>query len=94
MVLVRVRSDAVVEEIDHGEGVAPVDREAIFEPFWRKSEVTLGSGLVLAIAKELMAKLHGRIWIDDTPGGGATFKLLFPATILHERFDRSSRSQL
>ncbi len=37
-VVVRVLVDAVVEVVDHGDGVAPSDREMIFEPFWRKSE--------------------------------------------------------
>ena len=77
-VVVRVREDAAVEVVDHGEGVAEFDRELIFEPFWRKSEATPGTGLGLAIAKELTEILGGRIWIEDTPGGGATFKLSFP----------------
>ena len=77
-VVVRVGEDATVEVIDHGEGVAESDRELIFEPFWRKNEATPGTGLGLAIAKELTETLGGRIWIEDTPGGGATFKLSFP----------------
>jgi signal transduction histidine kinase len=72
---VRVSADAVVEVVDHGEGVALSDREMIFEPFWRKSEATPGTGLGLAIAKELIEKLGGRIWVEETPHGGATFKL-------------------
>jgi two-component system, OmpR family, sensor kinase len=79
-IIVRVIQDATVEVIDHGEGVAGDDREMIFEPFWRKSEATPGSGLGLAIAKELMETLGGRIWIEDTLGGGATFKLSFSRT--------------
>ena len=74
----RVGADAIVEVIDHGEGVAEMDRELIFEAFWRKSEQTPGAGLGLAIAKELMGALGGRIWVEETPGGGATFKLSFP----------------
>jgi signal transduction histidine kinase len=76
-----VRVDGTtIAVIDHGEGVPLEDRETIFEPFWRKSETTPGSGLGLAIARELMDKLGGRIWVEDTPGGGATFKLWFPET--------------
>ena len=78
-VIVRVREDAAVEVVDHGEGVAESDRELIFEPFWRKNEATPGTGLGLAISKELTEILGGRIWVEDTPGGGATFKLWFPA---------------
>ena len=77
-VVVRVGEDATVEVIDHGEGVAESDRELIFEPFWRKNEATPGTGSGFAIAKELTETLGGRIWIEDTPGGGATFKLSFP----------------
>lgn len=47
----------------------------IFEPFWRGSESTPGAGLGLAIAKELIDKHDGRIWVEETLGGGATFKI-------------------
>ena len=77
-VLVRIRHNAVIEVIDHGEGVDISDSEMIFEPFWRKSEAAPGTGLGLAITKELVEKHHGRLWVEATPGGGATFKLSFP----------------
>lgn len=67
----------LVSVVDHGEGVAPEHREMIFEPFWRKDETTPGTGLGLAIAKEIMNAHGGRIWVEDTPGGGATFNLYF-----------------
>ena len=76
-VIVRMDGRAGVQVEDHGKGVASKDREWIFEPFWRESESTPGAGLGLAIAKDLMEKLGGRIWVEDTPGGGATFKLSF-----------------
>jgi signal transduction histidine kinase len=74
-VQVCVKPGAKVEFIDYGEGVTPEDREMIFEPFWRKSEVTTGTGLGLAIVKDLVDALGGRITVADTPGGGATFKV-------------------
>jgi signal transduction histidine kinase len=67
-----------VEVVDHGEGVAVEDREKIFEPFWRRSDAHPGTGLGLTIAKELMEALGGQIWVEETPDGGATFKLRFP----------------
>ncbi|MGJ0622626.1 MAG: sensor histidine kinase [Methylocystis sp.] len=79
VVRVRVQDDATIEVIDHGEGIAESDRGMIFEPFWRKSEASPGTGLGLAIAKEIVDAHGGRIWVEDTPGGGATFKLWFPA---------------
>ncbi len=80
-VIVRVTADATVEVVDHGEGVAPADREKIFEPFWRKSDATPGTGLGLAISRELIDKLGGRIWVEETPGGGATFKIALPPVV-------------
>lgn len=80
-VMVRVDRNATIEVIDHGPGIAVEDRQAIFEPFWRKREDASGAGLGLAIAKELVTKLKGKIWVDDTPGGGATFKMSLPPVI-------------
>jgi signal transduction histidine kinase len=80
---VRVNEDATVEVIDHGEGVAETDRELVFEPFWRKTNAKPGTGLGLAIAREIVAAHGGRIWVEDTPGGGATFKLSFRSAILN-----------
>ncbi|WP_400770816.1 sensor histidine kinase [Methylosinus sporium] len=77
-VLARVRPGAIVEIVDHGEGVEESDREIVFEPFWRKSEMTPGTGLGLAIAKELIDAHGGTIDVTETPGGGATFKISLP----------------
>jgi two-component system, OmpR family, sensor kinase len=78
VVLVSIGDGGMIAIVDHGEGVAPENREIIFEPFWRKSESTPGTGLGLAIAKEIVELHGGRIWVEETPGGGATFTLLFP----------------
>ena len=77
-VVVKVEADGRLAIADHGDGVAEQDREAIFEPFWHKRESAPGSGLGLAISKEVMDALGGDIWVESTPGGGATFKLFFP----------------
>lgn len=76
-VLISLGEDATVSIADHGEGIPERDRTLAFEPFWRKKSVGAGSGLGLAIAKELMEQHEGRIWIEETPGGGATFKVAF-----------------
>lgn len=76
-VLIRCRRNGVVEVIDHGSGIMLEDREKIFEPFWRKCEATPGAGLGLSITKEILDAHGGEIRIEETPGGGATFILLF-----------------
>jgi two-component system OmpR family sensor kinase len=77
-VLVRVGADGSVAVSDHGEGIAPADRARVFEPFWRKNEASPGAGLGLAISREIMDAHGGRIALEETPGGGATFVLSFP----------------
>jgi signal transduction histidine kinase len=79
-IIVRVTAEGRVTIADHGEGVAVAHREMIFEPFWRKSESSPGAGLGLAIAKEIVDAHRGRIWVEETEGGGATFALAFPRT--------------
>jgi signal transduction histidine kinase len=77
-VVVRITQGGSVDVIDHGEGVAECDRKLIFEPFWRKSEATPGAGLGLAIVRELVELHAGAISVEETPGGGATFKVKLP----------------
>ena len=67
--------------VDHGPGIPEGERERVFDKFYRlgrKSDVK-GSGLGLAVTKGFVEAHEGRIWIDETPGGGATFCLDLPA---------------
>lgn len=67
---------------DTGEGVAPDDRERIFERFARGSSAQRtrsdGAGLGLAIARAIAHAHDGHLELRDTPGGGATFVLSLP----------------
>lgn len=76
-VLLRLRESGELDIVDHGGGVAIADRDLIFEPFWRKDELTPGTGLGLSIAKEIIEAHGGRIWVEETPGGGATFSIRY-----------------
>ena len=78
VVIVRVSPGVMIEVVDHGDGVAHEMREMIFEPFWRGENTSQGAGLGLATVKELMALHLGAIDVEDTPRGGATFKLMLP----------------
>ncbi|MFM1993467.1 MAG: hypothetical protein RL537_156 [Actinomycetota bacterium] len=66
-----------VSVIDRGEGVPEGLREKIFDRFYRidnsRNRETGGSGLGLAIAKSIIDAHEGKIWVEETPGGGATF---------------------
>jgi two-component system, OmpR family, sensor kinase len=74
---------AEIDVIDHGPGVPVEQRDRIFERFHRadptRSRDQGGSGLGLSIASAVVNAHGGRISVDDTPGGGATFRIELPA---------------
>ncbi len=79
----RVGDRAVVACIDHGCGIPREHWPRIFERFYRinkeRSRSLGGTGLGLAIVKHIMQLHRGSVEIDETPGGGATFRLTLPA---------------
>ena len=66
---------------DSGPGVAPGDREKIFEPFYTTKEPGRGTGLGLAIVARSVHEMGGVVWVDGAREGGAAFKLFFPIAI-------------
>lgn len=68
-----------VRVVDHGPGIAPADREAVFERFQRGVHGSPGWGLGLSTARQLAATMGLELRLSDTPGGGATFALSVPA---------------
>ena len=74
---------AVIVVIDHGPGIAPDHAQRIFERFHRsdpgRSRDQGGSGLGLSIVDAVVTAHGGTIRVDDTPGGGATFRIELPA---------------
>jgi signal transduction histidine kinase len=71
------RTEVEVRVVDNGEGVTEDVRHAMFEPRIGRSRGGLGLGL--AISHNLIEAHGGRIRIEDTPGGGATFCFTVPA---------------
>ncbi len=74
--------EAVIEVADHGIGIPPDHRKRIFERFYRvdgsRSRELGGTGLGLAIVKHICQLHHGSAEVDETPGGGCTFRLRLP----------------
>lgn len=75
-------SDAVLEVTDTGPGIPETERPLVWERFYRGSSGRLadGSGIGLAVVKELVDAHGGRISVDDTPGGGTRFIVHLPQT--------------
>ena len=76
--------DFVIRIADHGDGIPESLRDKVFERFYRadnsRNRDTGGSGLGLAIAKSIVTAHQGKIWAEETEGGGATFVIEIPRT--------------
>lgn len=60
---------------DHGVGIPEAERSRIFEVFYRGStgRAQVGSGVGLATVQKIARHYGGNVWVEETPGGGATF---------------------
>ncbi len=65
--------------VDHGMGVPPAERDALFTPFNRitaaRASGVEGTGFGLYITRRIVVAHGGTIEYRETPGGGATFEV-------------------
>ncbi|MEB2283543.1 MAG: hypothetical protein B6D46_07215 [Polyangiaceae bacterium UTPRO1] len=74
---------------DDGPGVAPDERERIFEPF--VTTKANGTGLGLPVTRQIVADHGGTIAVETGPAGGATFRVRLPLVLPSaERRDRAA----
>ena len=73
---------------DEGPGVTPELRGSIFEPFRQgpgRGMQTPGTGIGLSLVQRF-AELHGgRSWVEERPGGGASFRVFLPGRAAEEQ---------
>ena len=89
----RRRDDTVEVTVDdEGIGIPQSEQARIFAKFYRAESggrdlASGGTGLGLFIAKELLAAMHGRIWVRSSDGRGSTFAFSLPSSspVLSER---------
>jgi two-component system phosphate regulon sensor histidine kinase PhoR len=84
-VVVHVRADTenvLVEVEDHGPGIPTQDRNRIFERFYKvdraRSRGRGGTGLGLAIARHIVDRHGGHIWVQSEEGSGSSFFVSLP----------------
>lgn len=71
---------------DRGAGIAPDDRERVFERFYQTTEGRAvpgrGVGLGLTICREIVQAHGGNIRVEDNEGGGTIFRVSLPGVEL------------
>lgn len=65
---------------DNGIGMDEDVQRRLFEPFFTTKGVGEGTGLGLSITQGIIAKHHGQIHLESTPGVGSTFIITLPVT--------------
>jgi len=75
-------SEAAIEIEDNGPGIPALDRERIFERFYRvdrgRARELGGAGLGLAIARWSVDANRGRIEVESEEGKGSLFRIVLP----------------
>ena len=79
----RSGDDILISVSDGGPGIPENAHEVIFDRFTRLgnhlTREVPGTGLGLHIARRLVETMGGRIWVESSPGAGATFRFTLPA---------------
>lgn len=63
---------------DDGGGVPAQDRARLFDPFFTTKPAGQGTGLGLSVALSAVTEHGGRIHVEDSPLGGARFRISLP----------------
>ncbi|WP_343563961.1 substrate-binding domain-containing protein [Sphingobacterium sp.] len=69
--------------LDNGLGIAPIDIEHIFDPFYQGTGSRNGSGIGLAYVKQIVELHHGQITASSKLGHGSIFTLRMPIGNTH-----------
>ena len=64
---------------DSGKGLPPGQLDRVFERGWQADPKAGGKGLGLYISRRIVEAHGGTMWVESTPGRGATFHLVLPA---------------
>ncbi|HWT24948.1 MAG TPA: anti-sigma factor antagonist [Solirubrobacteraceae bacterium] len=77
--------EAVLQVSDSGIGIAPEHLGRVFDRFWRdaraRERVAEGSGVGLALVRDLALAHDGRVEVESRPGKGSAFSVLLPIAV-------------
>lgn len=73
----------MIRVIDNGKGISKNHIEHIFDPFYQGAYSTGGSGLGLALVKEIIELHHGQVTVSSKENEGTSFTLRLPVGDTH-----------
>ena len=88
---IRTRADlhtVLLEVTDNGPGIQPDVIGRVFDPFFTTKGGT-GTGLGLAVTRELVQQAGGDVLVESEVGRGARFRVILPRAVLEEQVKRT-----
>ncbi len=77
-------NEVFAEVRDTGRGISKKDLARIFEPFFTTKRVGMGSGLGLAVCRNIVTEFGGDIQVESDVGQGARFVVRLPVADVRE----------
>lgn len=71
--------NCVLQVSDTGEGIPAAKQDKVFERFYQADQEHIGSGIGLALVRNLAEGHHGGVSLESEEGSGSTFTVWFPA---------------
>jgi signal transduction histidine kinase len=71
--------EVVFSVADDGPGIPEEKQEEVFELFVQGDAESEGTGMGLAICERIVDRHDGELWVESSPGEGATFHVSIPA---------------
>lgn len=78
---------------DTGMGIAPSDLPRVFERFFQTEHTQGGTGIGLALTKELVERMGGTVSVQSQPGAGTTFAVQLPLATESRPLRASARAE-
>ena len=75
--------DLRITVTDEGPGIPQEDRDRVFEPYRQLEKLDVpGTGMGLAIVRQIVELHKGTVWVEDSVGGGTSLAIWLPDSVV------------